>query len=153
MFFVSSHLTDLNFPLAVDSASLYDVLLCCNLMLIIQLFQMNLLTIWLSFNNYKLPCQSDAELRRLCAAHFLSEILCYVHSQKNLNVLKGKSSEVQVQVLVMFKRLALPVLWQTQLYSWAGSLVSRGCKTLVHNSNKHRLACKAENGLCRSSIG
>lgn len=48
------------------------------------------------------------------------------------NSLKGKGS--QGQVLLM-----LSVLWQTQPYSWAGSLVSRGCKsTLVQNlANTH----------------
>lgn len=64
---------------------------------------------------------------------FLPEfVVCFL--EKSLfprNDLKGKSSEVQGQMLVMSKRLTLSVLWQTQAYSWAGSLVSRGCKSTL----------------------
>lgn len=67
------------------------------------------------------------------------------------NNLKGKSS-AQGQ---MCKRLMLSVLWQTQPYSWAGSLVSRACKsTLMHtlaNTHTHKFARKAESGRPRST--
>lgn len=69
--------------------------------------------------------------------------------------LKEKSWEVQGQMLVMSERLALSVLWQTQPYSWAGSLVSRGCKsTLMHtvtHTHTYRFARKVENGLLWSA--